>query len=86
MDPTVGVHKASRNSLSDTIDGVAYVLARGDQDASTGKHHDGHLVVQTKDIVVDFDLIELKVLLQLLPVIIHLETIELSIVRLSDDF
>jgi len=88
MNPAIGVHKASGHSISDTVNGVSYVLARGDQDASTGKDHDGELVVQTKDIVVDFDLIELEVLQQVVPVPIHFETVELSnvLIKLMTSF
>ena len=80
MNPTIGIHNAARHSFSDTVGGVTYVLAGGDQDASAGKDHNGEFVVQTEDIVVYFDLIELKVLQQVVPVPIHFETIELSMI------
>ena len=68
MDPAVGVHKAARNTINDTVNRVAYVLSGGDQHTSTNEHHDGEFVMEPEYIIVDLDRIELKVFLQIVPV------------------
>lgn len=56
MDPTIGVNDALRDLRGpDAVDGISYILLRGDYDAESKQDDTGRGVMQPEHIVVDVD-------------------------------
>lgn len=60
VNPTVRVHNVLRDAFDDTINGIAKILTRRDQQRAHHQHDDGGFVMHFEHIIVDADRVDLE--------------------------